>query len=59
MGQHLNGENNKIRFDLPSCAKVPPVELDGEMLKYLATLFSLLPTVKKLPYYNRKVAANM
>ena len=57
--KQLTGENIRIRSDLSSCAKVPPVKLDLEPLKPMAILFRLLPTVDELPYYNRKVEANM
>ena len=58
-GKQLNGENIRIRSDLSSCAKVPPVKRDVELPQPMAHLFSLLPTVDELPYYNTKVEANM
>ena len=58
-GKELTGENFRNRSDLSSCAKVPPVKLDVELPKPMANLFSLLPTVDELPYYNTKVEAKM
>ena len=58
-GKQLTGENIRIRSDLSSCAKVPPVKLEVELPQPMANLFSLLPTVEELPYYNTKVEANM
>ena len=48
----------RIRFDLFTCANVPPVKLDVELLQPMANVFSLLPT-DEVPYYNTKVEANM
>ena len=35
------------------------MKLDVEILEPMANLFSLLPTVDELPYYNTKVEADM
>ena len=58
-GEQLTGENIRIRSDLSSCSKLPPVKLDVELPEPMGNLFSLLPTVDELPYYNTKVEANM
>ena len=58
-GKQLACENIRIRSDLSSCAKVQPVKLYVELPQPIAHLFSLLPTVDELPYYNTKVGANM
>ena len=48
----------RIRSDLFTCANVPPVKLDVELLQPMANVFSLLPT-DEVRYYNTKVEANM
>ena len=58
-GKQLTGETIRIPSDRRSCAKVPPVKLDVDLSKAVANLFSLLPTVDELPYYNTEVEANM
>ena len=58
-GKQLTGENIRIRSDLSSCAKVPPVKLDVALPEPRANYFSLLPTVGELPYDKSEVEADM
>ena len=58
-GQQLTGENIRIRSDLSSCAKVPPVNVEMELPQPMASFLSLLPPVDELACYNVKVEANM
>ena len=55
----MTGDNFRIRSDLSSCSRVPPVKLDVELPIPMANFFSLLPLFEELPYYNTKVEANM
>ena len=58
-GKQMSGNKIRIRSDLSSCSKVPPIKLDVELPTTMANLFPLLPPAEELPYYNTKVEANM
>ena len=58
-GKQMSPNNIRIRSDLSSCSKVPPIKLDVELPAPMANMFRLLSPVEKSPYYNTKVEANM
>ena len=58
-GKQLIGPNIRIRSDLTTCMKVPPLYLNVKLPDQMSKLFSLLPTVDELPYYNTRVEANI
>ena len=58
-GKQMSGNSIRIRSDLSSCSKVPPIKLDVELPTPMANLFRLLPPVEELPSYNTNVEANM
>ena len=58
-GKQLIGPNVRIRSDLSTCMKVPPLKLNVTLPEPMARLFSLIPTVDQLPHYNTRVEANI
>ena len=58
-GKQLIGPNVRIRSDLSTCMKAPPLKLKVTLLEPMARLFSLIPTVDQLPHYNTRVEANI
>ena len=58
-GKQISGNNIRIRSDLSSCSKVPPIKLDVELPTPMANLFRLLQPVEELSYYNTKVEVIM
>ena len=58
-GKQLIGPNVRIRSDLSTCMKVPPLKLNATLPEPIARLFSIIPTVDQLPHYNTRVEANI
>ena len=58
-GKQLIGPDVRIRSDLSTCMKVPPLKLNVTLPEPMARLFSLIPTVDQLPHYNTRVEANI
>ena len=58
-GKQLIGPNVRIRSDLSTCMKVPPLKLTVTLPEPMARPFSLIPTVDQLAHYNTRVEANI
>ena len=58
-GKPLIDSNVRIRSDLSTFMKVPPLKVKVTLPEPMARLFSLIPIVNQLPHYNIRVEANL